>query len=118
MFLLRDLVSARTWLAMTQHLAGLVIGFVAIFIVTFGLGFGVGGLFFALVGLPLLGVTLRLAGWFAQAERVRFAFLLGPRIPAWPAAGTAGRAGYRWGIIPRWRMWREGATWAQIGYAL
>jgi signal transduction histidine kinase len=118
MFLLRDLVSARTWLAMTQHLAGLFIGFAAIFIVTFGLGFGVGGLFFALVGLPLLGVTLRLAGWFAQAERARFAFLLGTRIPAWPAAGTAGRAGYRWGIIPRWRMWREGATWAQIGYAL
>jgi len=66
MFLLRDLVSARTWLAMTQHLAGLFIGFVAIFIVTFGLGFGVGGLFFALVGLPLLGVTLRLADWFVS----------------------------------------------------
>jgi hypothetical protein len=118
MFLLRDLVSARTWLAMTQHLAGLFIGFVAIFIVTFGLGFGVGGLFFALVGLPLLGVTLRLADWFARAERARFAFLLGMRIPAWPAAGSAGRADYRWGIIPRWQMWRENATWAEIGYAL
>jgi signal transduction histidine kinase len=118
MFLLRDLVSARTWLAMTQHLAGLLIGFAAIFIVTFGLGFGVGGLFFALVGLPLLGVTLRLADWFARAERARFAFLLGMRIPAWPAAGSAGRADYRWGIIPRWQMWRENATWAEIGYAL
>jgi hypothetical protein len=50
MFLLRDLVSARTRLAMTQHLAGLVLGFAAIFIVTFGLGFGAGGLFFALTG--------------------------------------------------------------------
>jgi signal transduction histidine kinase len=118
MFLLRDLVSARTWLAMTQHLAGLLIGFAAIFIVTFGLGFGFGGLFFALVGLPLLGVTLRLAGWFAQAERARFALLAGVRIPAWPAAGQAGRPDYRWGIVPRWRMWTEGATWAQIGYAL
>ncbi|HXO25443.1 MAG TPA: sensor domain-containing protein, partial [Streptosporangiaceae bacterium] len=118
MFLLRDLVSARTWLAMTQHLAGLFLGFAAIFIVTFGLGFGLGGLFFALVGLPLLGVTLRLAHWFARAERARFAFLTGMRIPAWPAAGSAGRADYRWGIIPRWKMWTEGATWAQIGYAL
>jgi signal transduction histidine kinase len=118
MFLLRDLVSARTWLAMTQHLAGLLVGFVAIFIVTFGLGFGFGGLFFALVGLPLLGLTLRLAHWFAQAERARFAFFTGVRIPAWPGAGSAGRADFRWGIIPRWQMWRENATWAQIGYAL
>jgi signal transduction histidine kinase len=118
MFLLRDLVSARTWLAMTQHLAGLFIGVVAIFVVTFGLGFGIGGLFFALVGLPLLGVTLRLAHWFAQAERARFALFTGVRIPAWPGAGSAGRADFRWGIIPRWQMWRESATWAEIGYAL
>src|SRR5580704_6492772 len=118
MVLLRDLVSARTWLAMTQHLAGLFIGFVAIFIVGFGLAFGVGGLFFALVGLPLLGLTLRLACWFAREERARFAFLLGIRIPAWPAPGTPGRVGFRWGIIPRWRMWSEQATWAELGYAL
>ena len=118
MFLLRDLVSARTWLAMTQHLAGLILGFAAIFIVTFGLGFGFGGLFFALAGLPLLGLTLRLADWFAQAERARFALLAGVRIPAWPAPGTQGRPGYRWGIVPRWRMWRESATWSEIGYAL
>jgi signal transduction histidine kinase len=118
MFLLRDLVSARTWLAMTQHLTGLVVGWVAIFIVAFGLGFGFGGLFFALAGLPLLGVTLRLADWFAQAERARFAFFTGVRIPAWPVPGSPGRAGYRWGIIPRWRMWQERVTWAEIGYAL
>jgi signal transduction histidine kinase len=118
MFLLRDLVSARTWFAMTQHLAGLVIGFVVIWIVTFGLGFGFGGLFFALVGLPLLGVVLRLADLFTRAERARFAFFTGVQIPAWPAAGQAGRADFRWGIIPRWRMWRESATWAEIGYAL
>jgi signal transduction histidine kinase len=118
MFLLRDLVSARTWLAMTQHLAGLLIGFVAIFIVTFGLGFGFGGLFFALVGLPLLGAILWLADWFARAERARFAFFTGVRIPAWPAPGSGGRAAFRWGIIPRWRTWRESATWAELGYAL
>ena len=118
MYLLRDLVSTRTWLAMTQHLAGLLIGFVAIFIITFGLGFGFGFLFFALVGLPLLGVTVWLAHWFARAERARFAFLTGARIPAWPAPGSSGRTGFRWGIIPRWRMWTESATWSEIGYAL
>ncbi len=115
MFLLRDLVSARTWLAMTQHLAGLFIGSVAIFVVTFGLGFGFGFVVVGLVGIPILGVTLRLADWFAQAERARIAFMAGVRIPAWPVEG---RAGYRWGIIPRWRTFREGATWADIGYAL
>ena len=118
MFLLRDLVSARTWLAMTQHLTGLLIGFAAIFIVTFGLGFGFGALFFALVGLPLLGVTIWLAHWFARAERGRFALLTGAQLPAWPAPGSPGRTGFRWGIIPRWRMWRESATWAELGYAL
>ena len=118
MFLLRDLVSARTWLAMTQHLSGLLLGFVAIFIVAFGLGFGFGGLFFALVGLPLLGVTVRLAHWFARAERARFALFTGARIRAWPAPGSYGRAGFRSGIIPRWRTWSEGATWAELGYAL
>ena len=90
MFLVRDLVSARTWLAMTQHLAGLLLGFVAIFIVGFGLAFGVGGLFFALVGLPLLGLTLRLAYWFAQEERARFAFLLGAADPGLARSRHAG----------------------------
>jgi signal transduction histidine kinase len=118
MFLLRDLVSARTWLAMTQHLAGLLIGFAGIFVFAFGLAFGFGGIFFGLAGLPLLGVTVRLAGWFAQAERARLALLLGVRIPAWPAPGSAGRTGFRWGIIPRWRMWTESATWSELGYGL
>jgi signal transduction histidine kinase len=118
MFLVRDLVSARTWLAMTQHLAGLLIGFAAIFVFAFGLAFGFGGIFFGLAGLPLLGVTVRLAGWFAQEERARFALLLGVRVPAWPAPGSAGRTGFRWGIIPRWRMWTDAATRAELGYGL
>ena len=118
MFLLRDLVSPRTWLAMTSHLAGLVIGFAVIFVVTFGLGFGFGLVVIALVGLPILGVTLRFAEWFATVERARFGFLLGVRIPAWPAGSSSQRAGYRWGIVPRWRMFTERATWSEIGYGL
>ncbi|HEY6296191.1 MAG TPA: sensor domain-containing protein, partial [Streptosporangiaceae bacterium] len=96
MFLLRDLVSARTWLAMTQHLAGLYVGLLAIFVFTFGLGFGFGFIWLGLVGIPILGVTMRLATWFAQAERARIGYLTGARIPAWPAER---RAGYRWGVI-------------------
>ena len=41
--------------------------------------------------------------------------MLGVRIPAWPAEG---RAGYRWGIVPRWRMFTERATWGELGYGL
>ena len=41
--------------------------------------------------------------------------MLGVRIPAWPAEA---RAGYRWGIVPRWRMLTERATWGEIGYGL
>jgi len=114
MFLLRDLVSARTWLALIHHLVGLFLGCAAIFVVTFGLGFGV-GMVVLLVGVPVLGLTLRLTDWFARAERARFALLLGVRIPAWPAGS---RAGYRWGLVPRWRMFTERATWGEIGYAL
>jgi signal transduction histidine kinase len=115
MFLLRDLVAPRTWLAMTSHLAGLLTGFAVILVITVGLSFGFSLLVVALLGLPVLGVTLRLAGWFADAERARFGFLLGARIPAWPAGA---RAGYRWVVIPRWRMFTERATWSDIGYAL
>ncbi len=118
MFLLRDLVSPRTWLAMTSHLAGLVIGFAVIFVFTFGLGFGFSLVVIALIGLPVLGLTLRFAEWFATAERARLGLMLGVRIPAWPAASSPGRAGYRWGIVPRWRMFTERATWGEVGYGL
>src|SRR6266496_716476 len=115
MFLLRDLVSPRTWLAMIHHLAGLFIGIAAVVVFIVGLSVGFGPLVVALAGLPLRGVPLRLADWFDYAERGRFAFLLGVRIPAWPAGS---RAGYRWGVGPRWRMLAERATWGDIGYAL
>jgi signal transduction histidine kinase len=114
MFLLRDLVSARTWLAMTNHLAGLFAGLAVFVVVTTGLSLGFSLLILALVGLPILGVTLRLADWFAVAERARLSLMLGVGIPGWPA-GT--RAGYRWLIIPRRRMLVERATWGEIGYA-
>jgi signal transduction histidine kinase len=118
MFLLRDLVSPRTWLALTSHLAGLFIGVAVVVVFTTLLSLGVSLLVVALVGLPVLGLTLRFAEWFATAERARFGFLLGVRIPAWPAAGSSGRPGYRWGIVPRWRMFTERATWGEIGYGL
>src|SRR5262245_14824457 len=114
MFLVRDLVSPRTWLAMTSHLAGLILGIAAFTMVVTGLSLGFSLLVLALVGLPLLGVTLRLASWFAVAERARAGLMLGVRIPAWPAES---RAGYRWVIVPRRRTLTERATWGELGYA-
>jgi signal transduction histidine kinase len=115
MFLVRDLVSPRTWLAMTSHLAGFVMGLAVFVAVVTGLSLGFSLLVLALVGLPLLGLTLRLATGFAVAERARIALMLGTAIPAWPAGS---RAGYRWGIVPRRRTLTERATWGEIGYSL
>ena len=115
MFLVRDLVSPRTWLAMTSHLAGLIMGLVAFVVIVTGLSLGSSLLVLALVGLPLLGLTLRFASWYAVAERARIGLMLGVRVPAWPADS---RAGYRWGIVPRRRTLTERATWGEIGYAL
>jgi signal transduction histidine kinase len=115
MFLVRDLVSPRTWLAMTSHLAGLFLGLAVMVVFITGLSLGFSLLVLALVGLPILGLTLRVADWFARAERARLRLMLGMPIPAWPAGI---RAGYRWGVVPRWRTLGERATWGEIGYGL
>ncbi len=114
MFLVRDLVSARSWLATISHLVGTFTGLFIFTIIVCGLSTGVSLIVVALIGLPVLGLTLRAGDWFARAERARLAFMLGVRIPAWPGEG---RAGYRWGIVPRWRTYTERATWGVIGYA-
>jgi signal transduction histidine kinase len=80
-----------------------------------GLSLGFSLLVLALVGLPILGLTLRAATMYAAAERARLGLMLGVRIPAWPAED---RAGYRWGIVPHWRMLTDRATWGEIGYGL
>src|SRR5690349_4579749 len=115
MFLLRDLVSPRTWLAMISHLAGLFLGIAILVVVAPVLSLGFSLLVLALAGLPILGLTLRAATLYATAERARLGLMLGVRIPAWPAEE---RAGYRWGIVPRWRMLTERATWGELGYGL
>jgi signal transduction histidine kinase len=115
MFLLRDLVSPRTWLAMISHLAGLFLGLAVMVVVVTGLSLGFSLLVLALVGLPILGLTLRAATLYATAERARLGLMLGVQIPAWPAEA---RAGYRWAIVPRWRMMTERATWSELGYGL
>ena len=112
---IRDLVSPRTWLAYIHLMTGLVIGLVSTVAAIVLLVVGVCTLPLALIGVPILGFTMRCAGWLAWFERVRFGFFLGTRIVAWPASA---RAGYRWGLVPRRRMYAERATWGELGYAL
>jgi signal transduction histidine kinase len=115
MFLIPGLVSPRTWLAFTHHVAGLVIGLVVFFVVALGITFG--GIFlpFALAGLVLFGLTLRFADGLAEAERARFAVLLGEPIPAWPAVPGSR---YRWLLVPRRATLIARQTWGSIGYGL
>jgi signal transduction histidine kinase len=109
-----SVVSARTWLAVIHLLVGFFLGTVAFVVVLTGATLGVALLVVALAGVPILWAVLLLAGWFARAERARFALLLGERIP------DPGR--YRPPAGGWWQRMRQylGArtTWQQFGYAL
>jgi signal transduction histidine kinase len=114
-FVVSGLVSPRTWLAFSHHLAGLIIAIAAFVLVVAGMTMGVIAAWLLLAGVPIIGLTLRVSQWLARFERARFALLLGAAIPAWPASA---RAGFRWGLVPRIRAFRERATWGELGYAI
>jgi signal transduction histidine kinase len=82
--LLRPLVSARTWLAITHLLAGSVIGLVAFIFVVTGTSVGAALLPVGLLGIPVLAALMWLCGQLAVVERARFELLLGDSIPAPP----------------------------------
>jgi len=109
---LRMVVAARTWLALTHLLGGLLIGIPVLLIVTIGLALGV-GLAVVWAGLPILAAVYWFCGWFARAERARFALLLGADIPAPPAPRRDGRW---WRLL--WRAVTAGAFWRSVCYAL
>jgi signal transduction histidine kinase len=113
MFLIRDQVAPRTWLAFTHHVVGLVVGFLFLGAL---LGITISAVLvpLGLVSLPILGLMLRCADGLAAGERARFDLLLGARIPGWPADP---RRGYRWLVIPRRVTVFGRATWREIGYA-
>jgi signal transduction histidine kinase len=118
MFLIRwvaAVFSARTWLAFTHHVTGLIVAIVAFTFTVTLLFFGVGTLPLALVGLVVLGFLLRFGDGLARFERGRFALLLDRQIPAWPAAE---RPEFRWLLVPRRSAWGKRATWGQLGYAI
>ena len=115
MYFVRDLVSPRTWLAFIHHFIGVCVGAVVFWIVGAGIVAGALGMPVAMVGMPILGSTLRFTDWFARTERARFAVTLGEEIPAWPD-GT--RSGYRMRLLPRLAKLSERATWREVLYAM
>jgi len=115
MYLVRDLVSPRTWLAFIHHLVGVVLGGLVIWIVVPGMLAGALGMPIAMIGMPVLGTTLRFTDWFARTERARFAVTLGEEIPAWPVGS---RSGYRMRLLPRLAKLSERATWREVLYAV
>jgi signal transduction histidine kinase len=114
-FLLRDLVSARTWLAAGNVLAGCVTGFVSFLVIVTGVSVGIGALPAVLAGVLGFGCVLRFDEYFARFERARLGRMLDARLSGWPAQA---RAGYHWGIVPRWRTLSNRAVWSEFGYAL
>src|ERR1700734_2499927 len=116
MFLLRDFTSSRTWLAMTSHLAGVIIGLAAFVVAVCGFALGLGLIPLALVGLPVFGMTMRFAEGFAWLERARFGLLLGTPIAGWPAQVRAG--GSWWGIVAKPRTMNRRFALTEAGYAL
>jgi signal transduction histidine kinase len=115
MSLIRGLVSARTWLAFTHHVAGLVLSIVSFTIVVTGFTVGLATTPLALVGLPVIGLAVRFSTAFAAVERARFKLLLGRELPRWPADE---RRGYWWKIVPTMSMMATRATWGEVGYGL
>jgi signal transduction histidine kinase len=115
MSLLRGLVSARTWLAFLHNLIGFAFGIASFVIVVVGFAVGLALTPLALVGLPIMGLTVRFCDALAAVERARFAFFLGRDLPRWPASP---RRRYWWKIIATPSMMRTRATWGEIGYAV
>jgi signal transduction histidine kinase len=115
MSLLRGLVSARTWLAFTHHVAGLFLAIVSFTIAVTGVALGVGLLPLALAGLPVLGLTFRFADGFAAVERSRFRLFVGAEIPVVPPGPERG---YRAGLIPRRGTLTSRVTYGRQAYAV
>jgi signal transduction histidine kinase len=108
-------MSPRTWLATASVLVGCVLGLAAFIVVVVGLSVGVSSTVVALVGLPILGCLFRFDQGFAAVERRRLGFLLDAHLQGWPKEA---RAGYVWGIVPRWQTLTNRAAWSEFGYAL
>jgi signal transduction histidine kinase len=109
---LRELVSARTWLAFVHLISGFLVGLVTFTVLLTLLVTSVALMPVFLAGIPMLAGTLWVSLWMAYPERGRFAVMLGTDIPAPPLPGSGG-----W-LRRLWATLSSGAAWRTVLYAL
>jgi signal transduction histidine kinase len=109
---LRDLISARTWLAFVHLIAGFGVGLVTFTVLLTLLVTSVSLMPVFLAGIPMLAGTLWVSLWMAYPERGRFAVMLDRDIPAPPLPGTGG-----W-LRRLWAALSSGAAWRTVLYGL
>jgi len=109
---LREVVSARTWLAFVHLISGFLVGLVTFTVLLTLLVTSVALMPVFLVGIPMLAGTLWVSLWMAYPERGRFAVMLGTDIPAPPLPGTGG-----W-LRRLWATLSSGAAWRTVLYGL
>jgi signal transduction histidine kinase len=109
---LREVVSARTWLAFVHLIAGFGVGLVTFTVLLTGLAVSVSLMPVFLAGIPMLAGTLWVALWMAYPERGRFAVLLDAGIPAPPLPGSG-----TW-LRRLWAALSSGAAWRSVLYGL
>lgn len=106
--------SARTWLAMTYLVSALPLGVLTFTVAVTGVALGMGLLPLALLGLPVLALTLVGCGALGALERRRAALMLGQVVTA-PEKKAPSRPGW----VPAVRAMLTDATrWRQAGAAV
>ncbi len=100
--------SARTWLALTYLASGLALSVVTFSLTVTGIALGVGLLPLALLGVPVVALTLMGCGRLGALERRRAALMLGVVVPA-PARRPRppGLGARLWWVVTDGSRWRE-----------
>jgi len=106
--------SPRTWLAMVYLVSGVPVSAIVFSFAVTGLSLGVGLLPLALLGLPVLSLTLQGCRALGAFERARVSLMLGEVIPA-PGQKTLPEGGW----LRRWMArLTDSSSWRQLAGAL
>jgi len=106
--------SPRTWLAMVYLVSGVPLAAIFFSVAVTGLSLGVGLLPLALLGLPVLSLTLQGCRALGAFERARVSLMLGQVIPA-PGQKTLPEGGW----LRRWMArLTDSSSWRQLAGAL
>lgn len=109
---LRPLITARGWTALTHNLLGLPLGVAYFTWLVTGLATGL-GLAITLLGIPILTLVFATVRPLLALERGLANSMLGADIPA---SGLAPGGQGLWGRLKAY--WSDGATWRGLGYLL